>query len=289
MQIKSLRLKSYRSWKIDETIISEADKQKRDKILLYEKLRKNGCSEAVALEAITTSRATFFRWQRSYRQYGIKGLLEKSSKPVNIRQSLWDRTLYLKILMLRQKNPCWGKIKIHTILNRDFNLSVPIARVGRIISDLIAKNKVKSVAFVTGKKVTIKKRKFNKHAKKWKYGMKSKQLGEMIQLDHMTVYSNSACIKHFKAVCPMTKIMVSNVYSNAKSTTAAKFLEKVIDDFPFKISSIQVDGGSEFMKDFEQLCQENSIDLFVLPPKSPKYKDYVAYCTSIEQPASTFA
>lgn len=30
--------------------------------------------------------------------------------------------------------------------------------------------------------------------------MKSKQPGDMIQLDHMTVYSNSACIKHFKAV-----------------------------------------------------------------------------------------
>ncbi|MGI9214863.1 MAG: hypothetical protein ACR2HS_04275 [Gammaproteobacteria bacterium] len=44
----------------------------------------------------------------------------------------------------------------------------------------------------------------------------------------------------------------------------------MIDYFPFKISSIQVDGGSEFMKDFERLCQEKSIDLFVLPPKSPK-------------------
>ena len=64
--------------------------------------------------------------------------------------------------------------------------------------------------------------------------MNSKQPGEMIQLDHMTVYSNSAYIKHFKAICPITKIMVSNVYSNAKSTTAAKFLEKMIDNFPFK-------------------------------------------------------
>lgn len=158
MQIKSLRLKSYRSWKIDETIISDVAKQKRDKILLYEKLRNNGCSEAVALEAITTSRATFFRWQSSYRQYGIKGLLEKSSKPINTRQRSWDRDIYLKILMLRKENLCWGKIKIHAVLNRDFNLSVPIAKVGRIISELISKNKVQSVAFVTGKKITIKKK-----------------------------------------------------------------------------------------------------------------------------------
>jgi hypothetical protein len=78
----------------------------------------------------------------------------------------------------------------------------------------------------------------------------------MVQADHITVYSNSTSIKHFKAVCPVTKVMVSNVYSNANSLTAAKFLQKMIDDFPFEITSIQVDGGSEFMKDFELLCQE---------------------------------
>lgn len=107
----------------------------------------------MALEAITKSKATFFRWQRSYSKYGIKGLLEKSSKRINTRQLLWDKALYLKILMLRQKNPCWGKIKIHTILYRDFNLSAPIARIGKIISYLVAKNKVKSVAFTAGKKL----------------------------------------------------------------------------------------------------------------------------------------
>lgn len=139
---------------------------------------------------------------------------------------------------------------------------------------------MRPVAFITGKKITVKKRKFDKHAKKWKYGIKSKQPGEMIQLHHMTVYSNSAYIKHFKAIYPVTKIMVSNVYSNASSSTAARFLEKMIEDFPFKINSIQVDGGSEFMKDFEQLCQSKGIDLFVLPPKSPKYNGTIERCSS---------
>jgi len=278
MQIKSLRIKSYRSWRIDETIISESTKHKMNKIILYEKLRARGCSELIALEAITTSRSTFFRWLKCYKQYGVKGLLEKSKKPCNVRQRIWSQSIYLKVLKLRNDNPCWGKSKIHTILNRDFNVSVSMATVGRIISELIAKNKVKSVAFVTGKKTSSKKRKFTSHAKRWKYEMKSKHPGEMIQVDHMTVYSNSAYVKHFKAVCPVTKVMVSNVYSNANSSTAARFLKKMIDDFPFEITSIQVDGGSEFMKDFEQLCQEKNIPLFVLPPKSPKYNGNVERC-----------
>ena len=40
---------------------------------------------------------------------------------------------------------------------------------------------------------------------------------------------------------------------------------------PFKVISVQVDGGSEFMKDFEQECAKNNIPLFVLPPKRPQW------------------
>lgn len=35
--------------------------------------------------------------------------------------------------------------------------------------------------------------------------------------------------------------------------------------------SIQVDGGSEFMAEFEEACAELSISLIVLPPKKPEY------------------
>jgi len=36
-----------------------------------------------------------------------------------------------------------------------------------------------------------------------------------------------------------------------------------------------VDGGSEFMAEFEQACQEKGIRLFVLPPRSPKLNGHV--------------
>lgn len=57
------------------------------------------------------------------------------------------------------------------------------------------------------------------------------------------------------------------LYLMQKVQTASNFLKKMIDDFPFKFSSIQVDGGSDFIKDFEKLCQIKNIYLFVLPPK----------------------
>ena len=44
-----------------------------------------------------------------------------------------------------------------------------------------------------------------------------------------------------------------------------------IDKAPFKIKSIQVDGGSEFMAEFEQACENMKIPLIVLPPSRPSY------------------
>lgn len=49
MQTKYVRLKSYCSWKIYGTIITDIANLKRDKILLYDKLRNNGSPDKVAL------------------------------------------------------------------------------------------------------------------------------------------------------------------------------------------------------------------------------------------------
>ena len=44
---------------------------------------------------------------------------------------------------------------------------------------------------------------------------------------------------------------------------------------PFPIKAIQVDGGSEFQDAFEEECQRTGMELFVLPPRSPKLNGYV--------------
>ena len=52
---------------------------------------------------------------------------------------------------------------------------------------------------------------------------------------------------------------------HAKSSSAKRFLLALVRTTPFKILSIQVDGGSEFMTDFEQSCKDLGIPLIVLP------------------------
>ncbi len=100
-------------------------------------------------------------------------------------------------------------------------------------------------------------------------------MGELIQIDHMRVTKNSIHFKHFQAICPITKVLVAQIYSNATSSSAAHFLDYVRDQLPFPILSIQVDGGSEFKKHFENKGQDDGIPLFELPPKRPQWNGNV--------------
>ena len=43
----------------------------------------------------------------------------------------------------------------------------------------------------------------------------------------------------------------------------------------FRIKAIQIDGGSEFKKDFEEAVRKRGILLFVIPPHSPKLNSHV--------------
>jgi putative transposase len=63
---------------------------------------------------------------------------------------------------------------------------------------------------------------------------------------------------------------VVGVRGTVTAGTAKDFLLELQQRSPFPIRAIQVDGGSEFMAEFETACAAQGIALFVLPPRSPK-------------------
>ena len=106
-------------------------------------------------------------------------------------------------------------------------------------------------------------------------------IGEKVQIDHMTVTKNGLSFKRFQAWERKSKTLVAQIYSRAWSSDAKKFLLELVKKAPYKILSIQVDGGSEFMADFEDACAELNIPLEVLPPATPKYNGGVERANKI--------
>jgi putative transposase len=251
-----------------QEILDQQTKDRRKLLGDWELLKKQGVLDSAIAKVTGISRATFYRRKKAIKTYGIAGLKRRSTKPKTLRTSKIPQSTTDLILRLRLANPTYGKAKITIILARDHQVHISESSVGRVISKLLQANKItRSISSTPLKR----RRKFNKHAKRWQYGMKASAPGELIQIDHMSVTKHNISMKEFRAWDPVTKTIVADVVSNATSSAAAKFLNKLVKELPFPVKSIQVDGGSEFMKNFENECQKLDIPLFVLPPNRPQW------------------
>ena len=220
-------------------------------------------------EQFGISRATYYRRRRILNLLDSGAHIKLCSKPHSASLRKWGDAEIALVRQIREENPTYGKSKIYHILRRDHGFTMSESTVGRILKHLMDKHVIgKSISAQRKKK----RRKFDKYAKKFTFKKyEDMEIGERVQVDHMTVTKNGRTFKHFQAWERKSKILVAQVYSRARSKDAAKFLKELAKKAPYKILSIQVDGGSEFMKEFEETCQELGIELFVLPPASPKY------------------
>ena len=248
---------------LDPSIIKLADSVKT-----WQKLKKHKVPDHEIANITSMSRASFYRSKKALELFGLKGLERRSKKPKTFRKSKIPESTKSLILKLRHENPTYGKSKIVILLKRDHGIAISESTAGRIISGFLKEGKISKSASAAKVK---RKRKFTSHARRWEYGMKAKEPGELVQIDHMTVTKHNITMKEFRAWDPITKIVIADVVSNATSYAAAKFLNKVMKELPFKVKSVQVDGGSEFMKNFESECAKHKIPLFVLPPSRPQW------------------
>ena len=262
----------------------KADDKREYSQIAYERLKKlesynnliaDGADEKTVLAALGISRASLYRWKRRYQKQGLGGLENESRRPRNTRKPTWTEEQRVRVLMLRKEFPLWGKDKLAVMHKQRFGSALSVSMIGRILRYLHWRGDIKSVRFVAGKR-EFKPRVFDGHAQPWHPVMESKKPGELLQIDHMNPrHYQGTQYKHFRAICPFTKISFGQVYWQATSKNAARFLRYAIGKFPFPITSIQVDGGNEFMGDFEALCRELGIALYVLPPRSPEYNGCV--------------
>jgi transposase InsO family protein len=180
---------------------------------------------------------------------------------------------------LRADNPMWGKRKLAWLLRRE-GVVVSISTIGRILRSLMDRGVVTPVPTLRRKPGGRRFRLIGKrYARRLPKGLKPSRPGEIVQVDTMFVSpAPGRAHKHFTAYDPVAKWTVAGVAGRASANLAAGFLDKLLADMPFTVKGIQVDGGSEFMADFERACEEKSLALYVLPPKRPQLNGAVERC-----------
>ena len=115
----------------------------------------------------------------------------------------------------------WGKAKLARLLQLERRIRLLVSMVGRILKQLLKRQLIRPVAFYYGRTQRKRARAFHGHSQRYQRSMRAKQPGQMIQIDYMTVYpAPGVTVKHFKAVCPLTKLTVTQAYRRATSRIA---------------------------------------------------------------------
>ena len=244
---------------------------RRDAVGHWQRARKLGLNAEAAAQAVGVPRSTLYRWAREP--------VLKSRKPHRPRKRSWSPALVEAVDALRADNPMWGKAKLTVLLVRQ-GFTVSASTVGRILNNLIARGAVSPVPILRRKPGGRRFRLIGKaYAKRLPKGLKPTRPGEIVQLDTLFItHSPGRTHKHFTAYDPIAKWTVAATASRATSHLAARFLDKIIAQMPFPVSGLQVDGGSEFMAEFETACRERKLALYVLPPKRPQLNGAVERC-----------
>jgi transposase InsO family protein/transposase-like protein len=219
------------------------------------------------------SRDTFYRWRRRFQESGPGGLEDGSHRPKTVRKPTWTKEFENAVLELRQLTPGWGKDKL-VVLLREQGWECSTSMVGRILKQLREHGRLVEAPRADP---WVVRRPFRRP-----YGVrKPKEYlvdgpGSIVQVDtsHVALYPGFR-FKHFTACDVFTRWQVLEAHGRATAHAAAGFLDTIVDRMPFPVKAIQVDGGSEFMAEFEEACRLHGIRLFVLPPRSPKLNGHV--------------
>jgi len=256
--------------------LTDIAKYRYECIIKYKTLRNKGFNEKEALEFLDLKRSTFYSWLKKYKgQCGTHkmkttGLENQSRRPHNFRISkIINAQLISHILKIRQVEIMYGKEKIKKILEKD-GIIVSVSTVGRVLKYLMDKGTIDNIHKLKSKTTGYRKAQRKRYAERIKH-QKPNKPGELVQIDHMVLnLYNGLRVKEFRLIDPTTKISISRIYNSANAVNAREFLKEARNEFEFDIISIQIDGGSEFMAEFEDYCEKERIKLYVLPPRSPK-------------------
>lgn len=245
------------------------------KLKLIQALREGKKSWRAVQELVGISRATYYRWEGAQREKGLGGLKAKPRRPRRQRRKVhWTPALLSRIETLRKENPTWGRWPIWLSLRKE-GLEVSERTVGRILAYLERNGRVERVASYLAR-ARGKRSAHRPYAQRKPGGYQAQAPGDLVQVDTLRVSLGSgAGVKHFSAVDLSSRLAVAEVHTRATASLAGGFLWRLVAQAPFAVRAVQVDGGSEFMAEFEEACQSLGIALYVLPPRSPKLNGYV--------------
>ena len=247
------------------------------RVRILDHWKKHGLQSTI--DAFEVSERTLWNWKSRFNGKP-ESLNPRKRLPQKKRRRIWDPRILDEIRRLRSVDvhPNLGKEKIHPLLE-DFCDAFGLGEcpspmtIGRLIHDMGGLRTSPQKVSHFGKV-----KKTNRH----KVLRKPKDLtpsypGHVVALDTIEKQRHGRKMYILTAIDIYTRTTFAIATRSHASKTCAHFFSIIMEMFPYEITHVLTDNGSEFKKYLDQLLQERGIVHYHTYPKTPKMN---AHCES---------
>lgn len=188
------------------------------------------------------------------------------SRWLRVRARQWDPRLVAELRRLRDDNPLWSKRKLGPIL-RAMGWTVSDSTVGRILAEFPKRGRIaQDPAFTRDRKARRPRR---PHAQRLRKALLARAPGDAVQIDSLKVG-----LGHGRQVRPFTAIDCAGQWRWPATAGPPPRRHGSSASCPppcrSRLKAIQIDGGSEFMAEFEAACAARRLPLRCCRRNAPR-------------------
>lgn len=225
----------------------------------------NGRNAELTCRHFGISKSVFYRWKNRFDRNNLRSLEfdTKLRRPHRLREMTTSPSVLKLIYEIRLLDLSKSKYEIEEELKR---AGIKVSR--KVIQKVInrhfeLRNDERRIRLQKSRNYKIARIKASRE-------LRERELGSLVQIDTKHLYILGQRFYVFVAIDCKSRLGFVYAYKSASSKNAADFLLKVIRYFPFKISAINTDNGSEYLLNFHKLTEKLNIPHYFTYPHTPK-------------------
>jgi len=210
------------------------------------------------------SKSVFYRWLHRFNKYNLSSLEfdTKRRRPKRVRIMTTHPDILKQIYAIREKDLEKSKYEIHEELARA-GIKVAHNVIQKVINRHPELHNTQSAKQATRRKLQIARVRAARE-------LREKDLGSLVQVDTKHLYVLGQRFYLFAALDCKSRFGYIWAYRTATSASAADFLRRVTEAFPFPIRALNTDNGSEYLLHFHQASQKLGLTHYFSYPHTPQ-------------------
>lgn len=258
-------MRAYKIFPLKQIKSANLSKAALKRLYWFDWYQTHGKNVSLTCRYFGISRDSFYHWKKNFKPYNLQTLEDDTSnrRPHHLREMTTEAWKLKRIYDLRLTDCEKSKWEIHEELKRQ---NIRIAH--NVIQKII--NRHPELRNTQHAVKLVKHRNFKIARIRAARELKEKDLGSLVQIDTKHLYILGRRFYLFVAIDCKSRYAYIWCYANASSASAADFLTKVIDYFPFTIDAVNTDNGPEYLLSFHKKCQELGFIHYFNYPHTPK-------------------